>query len=481
MSHLAVTLTIFLLSYSVNAQFGFSQEQIELYELFYELKPTTFYEFLEIPEGPTCTKKQIKSAYRKKAISWHPDKADSNTIDPEKIKTKSVEEFIAHRFRQATEISKILQDEDLRRDYDDVLSYGLPAGMSFILGNKYGKLILKFNIYQVILMLVIVLTGVHYMMLWGRHVERTWAINSAKSNITTKNKHKLKERMAKFDNLVLETPTWRNSLPVITVNGVIWLVKDYPKIAKEQKEHQKQKVLMQKEKLQAEENAVVDAENEKIRREEQKKANKKKHQDWLDEKRQEAADRYEESMKEQEKSLESDSEMDEIEAMWSDSDDSEEKPKKGNTKKSNNKKGKKKNKGGYVNDISELRTGEFSEEEVKKLTQLLLKWPVGTPNRMGRLSEEMLRSENDLTKELKKFRANQGDTKKHVTSSVDGWSQEQQRALEEALKIYTKDYKGESDRWTAVGNCVTGKTRGECIARYKVLVQAILDKKRAGK
>lgn len=479
MSHLAVSITLCLLSHSVNSQFGFSQEQIELYELFYELKPTTFYEFLDIPEGPECTKRQIKSAYRKKAISWHPDKADESSIDPETIKPKGtpVEEFIAHRFRQATEISKILQDEDMRRDYDDVLKYGLPAGMSFILGNKYGKLILKFNIYQVILMLVIVLTGVHYMMLWGRHVERTWAINSAKSNITTKNKHKLKERMAKFDNLVLETPTWRNSLPVVTVNGLIWLVKDYPKIAKERKEHEKQKSLMKQERMQAEKNAVENAENVKIKREEQKKANKKKHQDWLEEKRLEAAARYEEAIKEQEKSLESDSEMDEIEAMWSDSDNSEDRP-----KKSNNKKGKKKkNKGGYVNDISEFKTGEFSEEEVKKFTQLLLKWPVGTPNRMGRLSEEMLRSENDLTKELKKVRASQTDTKKHVTSSVDGWSQEQQRSLEEALKIYTKDYQGESDRWTAVSNCVTDKNRGECIARYKILVQAILDKKRAGK
>lgn len=118
---------------------------------------------------------------------------------------------------------------------------------------------------------------------------------------------------------------------------------------------------------------------------------------------------------------------------------------------------------------------------MKKFTQLLLKWPVGTPNRIGRLSEEMLRSENDLTKELKKVRAGQTDTKKHVTSSVDGWSQEQQRSLEEALKIYTKDYQGENDRWTAVSNCVTDKNRGECIARYKILVQAILDKKKAGK
>ena len=96
---------------------------------------------------------------------------------------------------------------------------------------------------------------------------------------------------------------------------------------------------------------------------------------------------------------------------------------------------------------------------------------------MGRLSEELLRSEADLSKQLKVMRSIQNDTKKHVTSSDDGWSQEQQKALEEALKVYTKDYQGENDRWTAISNCVTGKTRADCIERYKVLVQAIMAKK----
>merc|ERR1712050_642523 len=130
--------------------------------------------------------------------------------------------------------------------------------------------------YQVIAFVVTVMTAVHYMMLWGRHLERTWAINSAKSNITTKNKQKLKERLAKFDNLVLEKPTWRNSLPVITVKGLIWLVKDYPKILKEQAEREKQRILLEKERILAEKQAEQEAEDEKIKRQEQKKINKEK-------------------------------------------------------------------------------------------------------------------------------------------------------------------------------------------------------------
>merc|ERR1712110_146891 len=165
---------------------------------------------------------------------------------------------------------------------------------------------------------------------------------------------------------------------------------------------------------------------------------------------------------------EMDSEYDELDAMWSDSDDGEDK------KKSRKKKGKKKNVNAYE---PEFKTGEWSHEEKQKLTELLQKWPAGTPNRMGRLSEELLRSETDLSKQLKLLRASQTDTKKHVTSSEDGWSQEQQSAFEQALKVYTKDYKGENDRWTAISNCVTGKTRADCIERYKILVQAIMKKK----
>lgn len=93
---------------AAKSQFGFSQEQIELYELFYELKPTTFYQFLDIE--PDATKRQIKSAYRKKAIIWHPDKVDKNDVKPEDIKGPykglSVDDFIEHRFRQTTKFQK---------------------------------------------------------------------------------------------------------------------------------------------------------------------------------------------------------------------------------------------------------------------------------------------------------------------------------------------------------------------------------------
>ena len=314
-SKLLILISITLFKPSI-CQFGFSQEQIELYELFYELKPTSFYQILGVESD--ATKRQVKSAYRKKAISWHPDKVDKSSITTEEIFPKglSVEDFIEHRFRQVTKISEILQNEELRNDYDDVLKNGLPPGMSFILGNKYGRYILKLNVYQVMIFVSIVLTLVHYLMLWGRHLERTWAINSAKSNITTKNKQKLKERLAKFDNLVLEKPTWKNSLPVVIVQGLIWLVKDYPKILREKAEREKQRVLLEKERIEAEKKAAEEAEEEKLKREEQKKINKEKHKIWLEEKRKEAAERYEEALKEQEERMaEMDSEYSVVENL----------------------------------------------------------------------------------------------------------------------------------------------------------------------
>merc|ERR1712036_183161 len=103
-----------------------------------------------------------------------------------------------------------------------------------------------------------------------------------------------------------------------------------------------------------------------------------------------------------------DSELDALDDMYSDSDDSLAAYSDRKTK--NKKKGKKKNRGGYAEEAVVFKTGEWSAEEKQKLTELLQKWPAGTPKCMGRLSEELLRSENDLSKQLKALRAAQHDT-----------------------------------------------------------------------
>ncbi|XP_075778617.1 dnaJ homolog subfamily C member 1 isoform X1 [Pelodiscus sinensis] len=60
--------------------------------------------------------------------------------------------------------------------------------------------------------------------------------------------------------------------------------------------------------------------------------------------------------------------------------------------------------------------------------------------------------------------------------SEELWTQNQQNRLELALQQYPK---GTSDRWDKIAKCVPGKSKEECVARYKLLVELVQKKKMA--
>ena len=71
-----------------------------------------YYEILEIPR--TASADEIKKAYRKKALQYHPDK---NPGDPEAEK----------RFKEISEAYEVLSDEKKRQAYDRYGKEGLGA------------------------------------------------------------------------------------------------------------------------------------------------------------------------------------------------------------------------------------------------------------------------------------------------------------------------------------------------------------------
>lgn len=77
----------------------------------------------------------------------------------------------------------------------------------------------------------------------------------------------------------------------------------------------------------------------------------------------------------------------------------------------------------------------------------------------------------EATKKLKKAPAAQVDEKANDAK----WSQEHQKLLEIAIVKYPKTIAG--DRWQKIANTVPGKTKDECLARYKYLVQKVKDQK----
>ena len=67
-----------------------------------------FYEVLGVPKNASL--KDIKKAYRKMALKYHPDKAKESNID-----TKVAEE----KFKEISEAYSILSDEEKRSAYDN--------------------------------------------------------------------------------------------------------------------------------------------------------------------------------------------------------------------------------------------------------------------------------------------------------------------------------------------------------------------------
>ncbi|XP_040824149.1 dnaJ homolog subfamily C member 1 isoform X2 [Ochotona curzoniae] len=61
-------------------------------------------------------------------------------------------------------------------------------------------------------------------------------------------------------------------------------------------------------------------------------------------------------------------------------------------------------------------------------------------------------------------------------AAEEPWTQNQQKLLELALQQYPK---GCSERWDKIAKCVPSKSKEDCIARYKLLVELIQKKKQA--
>lgn len=64
----------------------------------------SYYEILDVPRSASAD--DIKKAYRKKALQWHPDKNPDN------------KEFAERKFKEVAEAYEVLSDKHKRELYD---------------------------------------------------------------------------------------------------------------------------------------------------------------------------------------------------------------------------------------------------------------------------------------------------------------------------------------------------------------------------
>jgi hypothetical protein len=124
----------------------------------------------------------------------------------------------------------------------------------------------------------------------------------------------------------------------------------------------------------------------------------------------------------------------------------------------------------------------WTDEDLRALQKAITKCPPGTVDRWGKVSHFLGKegvSEKDVLSKAKELEASWDKMKlasttpiaTTATSSIDSataiWSAKQQKQLEDALRSH-KEYKGK-DKWEKIADCVEGKTRPDCVARYKYL------------
>lgn len=144
--------------------------------------------------------------------------------------------------------------------------------------------------------------------------------------------------------------------------------------------------------------------------------------------------------------------------------------------------------------------GFWSDDDLTELIRLVKKYPSGSAARWDTISQAMNRSVTEVTFMAAKMKENGYRVPGHMdTDSVaeniiieatknkiktkrpaneaqlvlpeTTWSQEQQKLLELAIVKYPKTIV--SDRWLKIANTVPGKTKEECLVRYRYLVELV--------
>lgn len=452
-----------------------------------------FYEVMELEQ--TATTREVKKAYKKLALVLHPDKNPSPDAEVQ--------------FRQLAAIYDVLKDPTKREMYDRVLVEGLPNWRNPAF---YFRRMRKIGLAEGLLYLVLIATGIQYCMNWAAYYERKFTISENVNAEVRRKAKRLKKEGKTEDDIAQEIidsemnaygskPTCFDTLPFQfgrLCKYLVFLIPAIPGMVKE--EYLEQRRLKEEKQREQEE-----YEEEKRRREEDKI--KKKEQKAQRKK----VSQFKEAANEEECLLASPDSPEETYAprngnqMWTDED------------LITLSKLIKKIPGGSMDRWD--RIAEIMERypaEVTKMASNIKKNPDLVPKKQGVtgrederlvsdqcLEEDYDRSDEDETtgtedevdedgylvlqasqpeeyvipEEKKKKKTKGGKLGETEAEQEDGWSQEQQKLLETALSQFPK---GTNERWERIAGKVEGKSKEQCMMRFKFLAEQIKKKKLEG-
>lgn len=439
-------ITCFLLLTLTCVVHSWDKDELEIFDLVEEINKN-FYEVMGISQQ--ATSQEIKRAFRNLSIVLHPDKNDAEDANVQ--------------FRNLVSIYEVLKDPSKREKYNKVLKDGLPNWKSAL---YYYRRMRKVGLYEGALIIFVIVSVGQYLFSWAAYLEKKYTAEQVFGS-------KLKKLQKKNKNIDLDSilneipaPSILNTLP-FQIPLFLWnlpkTIKSGMLKANELKEAALEKRRQEAEELQRQQELEEEFEEMARARKEKKENIRKRRQ----------------ATKAPEKTDAELAGYSRIEA-------------------------KKFNESDAVKPVTQKTTplsgGFWSDDDLTELIRLVKKYPGGAGSRWETIAEAMNRSVQEVTFMAAKMKENgyripgQSDSvadnivqevavKKEKLKKTDktilipekNWSQEQQRALENAIVKYSKA--AGSDRWQKIANCVPEKTKEECLLRYKHLCELVKSQK----
>ncbi|KAJ8683256.1 hypothetical protein QAD02_019048 [Eretmocerus hayati] len=429
MSPFSPSILLFLLCACTSFAGAWDSEQLEVFDVVEEVNQN-FYELLGVNQ--TASTSEVKKAFRRLSLQLHPDK---NSAEDAEV-----------QFRNLVSVYDVLKDSKKREHYDNVLINGLPNWRSAV---YYYRHVRKMGLLELSIILVIIITIGQYLVAWAAYFEKRYTYEQVLGSKLQKLQKKNRKGKMDVPDLaeILEkipTPSAWNTLPFqvpkwtyASIVGIPSAIRSIHRILEERKQRKKQE----------EEEAL--AQEEEPEPEPIPRGPRRRRQAFTPQERGSRTTR-----------------------------ENHEKP--NHTLH-------------QVPEKPKVSGGLWTDDDIFELIRLVKKFPGGTQDRWEKIADLMNRSVSEVTHMAKKVKDEglkpgqpseevQGEeqpkkvkTRAEAVESTTEWSQEQQKALEAALLKYPKS--GSTDRWDKIAACVEGKTRDECQARYRYLVEVV--KKRA--
>ncbi|XP_059612828.1 uncharacterized protein LOC132259281 [Phlebotomus argentipes] len=406
--------------------------ELEIFDLVEDINEN-FYTLLGINQNATTA--EVKRAFRTLSVVLHPDKTTAEGAN--------------EKFRNLVAVYEVLKDPEKREKYDKVLRDGLPNWKS---GLYYYRRFRKMGMAEMVSILSVILTVGQYLISWAVYFEKKY---TAEQILGTKIKkiQKKQKNTIDMDRILQEIPkpSIFQTLP-FQIPLFIWR---FPKRMKDTyKEYRevKQRQLEEEEREQEEEKRQQELVEKIQKQKEEAKGLRKRKAFVVPEKTDEELSGYTNVMS-------------------------------------------KTTPDGVVRPVHHTQVpvsgGLWTDDDLNELVRLVKKYPGGTTDRWETIASAMNRSIPEVTFMAAKLKDNplkapnatepeelgHAKTKqktqdgKQLIIPVTNWSQQQQQALEVAIVKYPKG--GVGDRWQKIANCVQGKNREECMARYKYLVELV--------